>query len=194
MLFNFTPWIRRNRVKVISGLCVGFLALTGCQSSPDKSVTTEYRMFENQPRDNDVPEVDLDEDALTNLDDHYFRYLGVHGSTDFYMARTDHDGTSAQALCFIAVDNDADGAETNCAGPDDLENMVLQLDTAALGSADEAFLVPDEAELELPEGWSQIRRNVVVITDPEAAAQEAEGTLPDLTGGWENFTIERDAG
>lgn len=151
-------------------------------------------MFENQPRDNDVPEIDLDEDALTNLDDHYFRYLGAHGSTDFYMARTDHDGTTTQGLCFIAVDNDTDAAETHCAGPDDLDDMVLQLDTAALGSADEAFLMPDEAELELPEGWSQIRRNVVVITDPEAAAQEAEGTLPDPTGGWENFTIERDAG
>lgn len=107
------------------------------------------------------------------------------------MARTDHEGTTTQGLCFIAVENESDAAEARCAGPGDLDNMVLHLDVDSFNEPIEAFQVPDEAQFDLPEGWSQIRPNVVVITDPQNAPAEVEGQLPDFTGGWENFTLER---
>lgn len=132
-------------------------------------------MFANEPSDSDIPDVELDEPALSAVEDHYFRYLGIRGATEFYMARTDHDDTVAQGLCFIAVDTDADdNTTTTCKGPQELEPMVLQL-----GPPVEAFLIPDETRVDnLPEGWSQARRNVVVVTEPEVAPDDAEVRLP----------------
>lgn len=108
------------------------------------------------------------------------------------MARTNHEGTTTQGLCFIAVDNDLHAAESNCAGPDELDNMVLQLDTVSLSAPVEAFLVPDETKLELPEGWARIRNNVVVITDPQHASQEVDGQLPGKID-WEDFMLQRNS-
>lgn len=195
MNLNFVQRIQLNRTKIGVGLCIGALALTACESSTpesaDKTVATEYRKFENQPSDLDVPDVELHEDVLTGLDDHYFRHLGAHEPIDFYMARTNHDGTTTQGLCFIAVNNNQrHPAETICSIPDELEDMVLQLDIGALGGPNEAFLVPDETKLDLPHGWERIRDNVVIITDPQDAPQEVDGQLPG-TNDWEDFTLQR---
>ena len=185
---------RRTRLKqIITAVCAGTLALTACQSqtqsSSDKTVATEYRQFEREPSDRDRPEVEFQEEPLVDLDDHYFRHLGVHGSTDFYMARTDYQGTTAQGLCFIAVNNQHEDA-TNCVSPDELDHMVVHLDAASLGDPAEAFLVPDETQLELPEGWDRVRDNVVIVTDPKKAATEVEGRVPGVTD-WEDVTLER---
>lgn len=194
MVFSLTHHLELNRADIIAALCTGVVMLTACgstQSSPDKTVTTEYHRFENQPQDDDVPDAELDEEVLTDLDDHYFRHLGVHESTEFYMARTDHEDTTTQGLCFIAVDNDSDMTASECAGPDELNDMVLHLNADAFSTPVEAFLVPDEAQLELPEGWSQIRTNVVLVTDPQDAPAAVEGQLPDAAGGSYDFTLER---
>lgn len=147
-------------------------------------------MFAHAPRDADVPDVELAESELSDLDDHYFRHLGVRGSLDFYMARTDHDGTTAQGLCFIAVNDELEAAETNCLAPDDLDNMVVALDPTSLGAPGDAFLIPDDTQLQLPAGWAQIRRNIVLVTDPQQAPQEVEGQLSG-TADWENFTLQQ---
>lgn len=186
--------IRLKHAQAVTAVCAGILALTACQSSTqsssDKTVATEYRKFEHQPSDRDRPDVELQEEALVGLDDHYFRRLGVHGSTGFYMARTDHENTTTQELCFIIVDTDHDEAETKCVGPDELGNMVVHLDTASLGEPTEAFLVPDQIQLELPEGWARIRNNVVIITDPDNAPEEVDGQLSGTTD-WEDVTLQR---
>jgi hypothetical protein len=166
------------RPTIIAALCVSAVVLTACQSptasSPDQTVTTEYRVFANAPNDNDLPDVELDEPALEGIEDHYFRYLGVRGPTEFYMARTDHDDTVTQGLCFIAVDTETNEATSKCHGPDDLEPMVIHLENPV-----EAFLIPDDTHIdELPEGWSQARRNVIVVTEPDTAPDEAEVQLP----------------
>lgn len=195
MLVALTHQLGTNRTKAITALATGVLLLTACdssmQSSPEKTVTTEYRKFENQPQDHDVPAAELDEDVLTDLDDHYFRHLGVRDSTEFYMARTDHEDTTTQGLCFIAVEHDSETTAAQCAGPDELDDMVLHLHAEAFSPPVEAFLVPDEAQLELPEGWSQIRRNIVLVTDPQNAPTAVEGQLPDYAGGSDDFSLER---
>lgn len=176
--------------KIITGVCASALALTACQTdtAPEHTVTSEYIRFTDQPQpsENDIPDAVLDEPVLSNIEDHYFRYLGVHSSTEFYMARTDHDDTVAQGLCFIAVDTKADEATSECKAPDELDPMVLQLDTPV-----EAFLIPDHADLELPEGWSQVRTNVVVVTDPDIAPEEADMRLTNNRDFWETFTLQR---
>lgn len=45
----------------------------------------------------------------------------------------------------------------------------------------EAFLIPAAVHMELSEGWSQIRCNVVVVTDPEIAPTKVERELSDTT-------------
>lgn len=195
MLVTLTHQLGMNRTRAITALAAGVLLLTACdsstQSTPEQTVTTEYRKFEHQPQDTDVPSAELDEDVLTDLDDHYFRHLGVRDSTEFYMARTDHEDTTAQGLCFIAVERDSEMTVSQCAGPDELDDMVLHLYADAFSSPVEAFLVPDEAQLELPEGWSQIRRNIVLVTDPQNAPTAVQGQLPDYAGGSNDFTLER---
>lgn len=177
---TLTPLKRQQATQIITGGCAAVLALTACQSpsesAPDQSVTTEYRQFANQPQPNynDIPAVELDEPAVEEIEDHYFRYLGVRGATEFYMARTDHEEKVAQGLCFIAVDTEADDATTQCKGPDELDPMVIRVDTPV-----EAFLIPDDSQVdELPEGWTQVRTNVVVVTDPDVAPPEADILLP----------------
>jgi len=184
------PSSTRSRGKLIAGLCVSSVALAACQSpsasSPEQTVTTEYRVFANAPSDNDLPDVELDEPILENVEDHYFRYLGVREATEFYMARTDHDDTVTQGLCFIAVNTETDEATSKCHGPDDLEPMVIHLETPV-----EAFLIPDDTHVEeLPEGWSQARRNVIVVTEPDTAPKEAEVQLPS-SGMPTEFTLQR---
>ncbi len=176
--------------KIIAGLCVSSVALAACQSptasSPERTVTTEYRVFADAPSENDLPDVDLDEPALKDIEDHYFRYLGVRGATEFYMARTDHKETVTQGLCFIAVDTETDEASSKCHRADDLDPMVLHLETPV-----EAFLIPDDTHVEqLPEGWSQTRRNVIVVTEPDTAPDEAEVLLPNSDMPTE-YTLQR---
>src|SRR5699024_9600726 len=108
LLPNVTHRLETNRIQTVSALVTGAFLLTACGSSPDTTVTTEYYRFADQPQDNDVPDAELDEDVLTGLDDHYFRRLGVRDSTEFYMARTDHEETTSQGLCFIAVEHDSE--------------------------------------------------------------------------------------
>lgn len=191
MLPNVTHRLETNRIKTVSALVTGAFLLTACGSSPDTTVTTEYHRFADQPQDNDVPDAELDEDVLTDLDDHYFRRLGVRDSTEFYMARTDHEETTSQGLCFIAVEHDSETTASQCAGPDELDDMVLHLHAKSFSPPVEAFLVPDEAQLDLPEGWTRIRPNIVMITDPDNAPKEVEGQRPDYAGGSEDFTLER---
>jgi len=178
MALTLRPAPTRFQPKITAGLCVSAAVLTACQSptasSPEQTVTTEYRVFANAPSDNDLPDVELDEPALEDTEDHYFRYLGVRGAVEFYMARTDHEDTVTQGLCFIAVHTETDEASSKCHGPDDLDPMVIHLETPV-----EAFLIPDETHVEeLPEGWSQARRNVIVVTEPDIAPDEAEVLLP----------------
>lgn len=80
-------------------------------------------------------------------------------------------------------DNDVPDAE--------LDNMVLHLHADSFSPPVEAFLVPDEAQLDLPEGWTRIRPNIVMITDPDNAPDGIEGQRPDYAGGSEDFTLER---
>lgn len=182
--------LTQSRTKTVAVLCGCSLVLTACQSStessPEQTVTTEYRVFANAPSENDIPEVELDEPELEDIEEHYFRYLGVRGATEFYMARTDHDDTVAQGLCFIAVDTETDEATSQCHGPDELDPMVIHLDAPV-----EAFLIPDDTQIdELPEGWSQARRNVVIVTEPDTARNEAEVLLPGSDMPTE-FTLQR---
>ena len=184
------PTPTHSRRKIIAGLCVSSVVLAACQSptasGPEQTVTTEYRVFANAPSDNDLPGVDLDEPALEDIEDHYFRYLGVRGATEFYMARTDHEDTVTQGLCFIAVDTETDEGTSKCHGPDELDPMVIHLETPV-----EAFLIPDDTHVEeLPEGWSQARRNVIVVTEPDTASEEAEVQLPS-SGMPTEFTLQR---
>lgn len=194
MISNVGNWTQLNRTKLAVGLCTGVLALTACQSPtdspPDKTVGTEYRQFERQPSERDVPDVELHDDALIGLDDHYFRHLGVHDSTNFYMARTNHENTTAQGLCFLAVEDSENTAESDCRGPDELDNMVLRLNVTSDSEPVEAFLIPDETQLDLPEGWDRVRDNVVIVTDPQHAPEEVEGQLPGAAD-WEDFTLQR---
>lgn len=147
-------------------------------------------MFETQPSARDVPSIELRKEVLQDLEDHYFRYLGVNGLTEFYMARTNHDDTITQGLCFIAVETTVDIEESKCTAPEELGNMVLQLESEDFSTPLEAFLVPDNTQLELPEGWSRIRNNVVIVTDPHNAPQEIEGKLAGPAGP-EKFTLQR---
>ncbi len=143
-------------------------------------------MFANAPSDNDLPDVELNEPALEAIEDHYFRYLGVRDATEFYMARTDHEDTVTQGLCFIAVATESDEASSKCHGPDDLDPMVIHLKSPV-----EAFLIPDDTHVEqLPEGWSQTRRNVIVVTEPDIAPDEAEVLLPNSDMPTE-YTLQR---
>ncbi|NWN87905.1 MAG: hypothetical protein HLX51_05095 [Micrococcaceae bacterium] len=188
MSLPLTSTKRHRGSTIVTGVCASVLVFTACQTdtTPEHSVTSEYLRFTEQPRENDIPDVALNEPALNNIADHYFRYLGVNGSTEFHMARTDHDDTVAQGLYFIAVDTETDDATSQCHGPNDLEPMVVQLDTPV-----EAFLIPDDTHVdELPEGWSQVRRNVVVITEPERAPEEAEVWLQGA-GTREAHTLQR---
>lgn len=192
MSLTIPPASKPSRSKIITGLCLSTLVLAACQSptasSPEQTVTTEFYAFSAEPTHNDIPVVELNEPVLTDVEDHYFRYLGVRGSAEFYMARTDHEDTVAQGLCFIAVDTEIGEATTTCKGPDELDPMVLQLDTPV-----EAFLIPDNTQVDdLPEGWSQARRNVIVVTEPDVAPTEAEVMFPNYSGGLpEAFTLQR---
>lgn len=181
---------KHSRSKFIAGFCVSAVVLTACQSptesGPERTVTTEYRAFTNSPHNNDIPDVELDEPVLEDIEDHYFRYLGLRDATKFYMARTDHEDTVTQGLCFIAVDTETNDATSTCRGPEDLDPMVIHLETPV-----EAFLIPDDTHVEeLPEGWSQARRNVVVVTEPDTAPDEAEVLLPS-SGMPTEYTLQR---
>lgn len=191
MSLTLTTPIRLPRAHIAIGMCAGALALTACQSGTDdavaQSVTAQYYMFAGEPSENDIPDVELDDPALEDTEDHYFRYLGVHGSTEFYMARTDHEETVAQGLCFIAVDTETDEPTTACKGPDELDPMVVQVDTPV-----EAFLIPDGTHIdELPEGWAQVRTNVLAVTEPDVAADEAEVMLPVDSEPPQEYTLQR---
>ena len=188
MSLTFHPSSRRLRCKIIAALGIGGVALAACQSptasSPEQTVTTEYELFANAPSGHDIPDVELDEPVLEDIEEHYFRYLGVRSATEYYMARTDHEDTVTQGLCFIAVDTETSEANSKCHGPDELDPMVIHLETPV-----EAFLVPDNTHVEdLPEGWSQARRNIIVVTEPDTAPEEAEVQLPN--SGTE-FTLQR---
>lgn len=190
---------RSKATKAVTVLGLGIMASTACQAAPERTVLTEYTLFEREPSERDVPEVDMAEAALTDLEDHYFRHLGVHGSTDFYMARTDHEDTTTQGLCFMAVDSVDDTEDSTCVGPDaleggDLTDMVVHLDTSSGDGPSDAFLVPDDARFDdMPEGWSHIRNNVVVVTDPQSAPEGVEGQIPSGQDTWDEFTLQRDS-
>lgn len=190
MSVTLTPASKHPRSKILAGLGISTIVLTACQSPtesiPEQTVTTEYRAFANAPSENDIPEMEFDEPLLEDIEDHYFRHLGVRGATEFYMARTDHEDTVTQGLCFIAVDTKTDEATSKCHGPDELDPIVIHTDTPV-----EAFLIPDDTQVdELPEGWSQARRNIIVVTDPDTAADEAEVLLPSSDLPTE-FTLQR---
>jgi hypothetical protein len=190
MSLSFHPSSRRLRCKIIAALGIGGVALAACQSptasSPEQTVTTEYELFANAPSGHDIPDVELDEPVLEDIEEHYFRYLGVRSATEYYMTRTDHEDTVTQGLCFIAVDTETGEANSKCHGPDELGPMVIHLETPV-----EAFLVPDNTHVEdLPEGWSQARRNVIVVTEPDTAPDEAEVQLPS-SGMPTEFTLQR---
>lgn len=190
MTRNINRSLPAGRIKAATGVLTAALVLGGCGADPDRTVLMDYRLFTNQPQDSDVPDVELTEDVLTDLDEHYFRKVGEDEAIEFFAARTDHEDDARQGLCLIAVDVDIDDADANCAEPDELDEATVGLYASSLSQPVEAFLVPDETQLEPPEGWDQISDNVVVITDSESAQQEIGGQLPSDSG-WEDFTLER---
>ncbi|OAV53971.1 hypothetical protein [Enteractinococcus helveticum] len=191
MVIAIARWNHLGRVPLLVGAGLAVSGLTACQAAPETTVVNEYGVFSHQPTEEDVPAVVLDDEALQGVDDHYFRYLGDRETIDFYMARTNPDETT-QGLCFIAVHADRDKAMSNCVGPEDIDDMIVPLDATTMGAPGQAFLIPDNAHIDLPAGWTKIRPNIVMVTDPDTAVDQVEGQLP-ANMGQEDFTLHREA-
>lgn len=181
---------------VLFGIAV--VVLTGCANDSAAlqiSVAHEYHRFGHEPEERDVPDLLPAESALDGLDQHYFRHIGVKQDTQFYLARTNHDETTQQGLCFFAINHESQQSVSTCVTPDEiqvLDDLILGLDVSGMGLPAEAFLVPDTVELELPAGWSQHRQNLVLVTEPERASSTAQGRFM-YSPGLDSFTLDRDA-
>lgn len=140
-----------------------------------------------------MPDAELEDPLLVDLDDEYFRLVGRYSSTVFHAALINHhDGDSAddlnQGLCLIAVDPDRQAVTSHCESPSDPENPTIRLAADDERGPLEAFLVPDELEFDVPTGWSRTNTNIVVIDDPGSAPEETTGTLPGF-GIWNDSDV-----
>lgn len=174
----------------------GLLALTACDSSPDRAVLNEYEVFIQQPDETDSLDAEVVAKALPDVEVSHIRRVGADGPTEFYAALfedpdTDPGQVPEQGLCFIVLGDAHDVAESACRPPDELEVPIVKLHVHDVAEPIEAFLMPDEATIEkMPSGWVQISPNVVVVSDTQNAQNEVNGILADRN---EEFTLKRDS-
>lgn len=178
----------------ITGIFACALVVSACASEPERAAIADYETFTREPRDSDVPEAEFDESPLNELEDSYFRQVGRYESTIFYAAVSNqHDAASdeqtGQGLCFIALDSDDGSTSTSCKDPSQLDNPTISLSVqdSSHGTMD-AFLVPDQLDIDLPDGWTRTNTNVVIVPDPDTGDQEVTGSLSGR-GIWDDQEI-----
>ncbi|WBL20459.1 hypothetical protein [Citricoccus sp. NR2] len=154
----------------------------------------DYEVFTREPRNTDVPEMEFDESSLNDLDEAYFRHVGRYASTMFYAALVNEQGGSSeedsgQGLCFIALDGDDGTAATTCKAANELDAPTLSMTVQDSSHGDlDTFLVPDQLDIDLPDGWARTNTNVVIVPDPDASEQSVTGSLSGR-GIWDDKDI-----
>ncbi len=169
------------------------VGLAGCTGSPERTVTEDYPIFDQQATDQDVPSIAHSQDLAADMElpAKDVRWVGQHDGTDFYATLGESQTSDDDhVLCFIIAAHEFEVAGASCSSdPYDPSDPVRQARVGSTAGAVQAFLIPANAKLEQADGWYRASEHVVVLTDPSAQS-ELTGRLPDHT----EITLQRITG
>ncbi|MGO1184347.1 MAG: hypothetical protein ACTHZ5_15530 [Micrococcaceae bacterium] len=162
-------------VLLLAGTALGATLITACSDQTPEPVMNEYQVFTQESSDTDVENLERVRNLVDDLDENTLRQVGTDGDTRFYTALStpDDDEAEGETLCFIIDHGGDDAAAASCPSTADLEAPVVWLWSQSTQGSVEAYLVPDQQGLDLPEGWRQIGPNVLVLEDSEDTAETA---------------------
>ncbi|WBL18369.1 hypothetical protein [Citricoccus sp. NR2] len=179
------PEVRRNCLigpTSLAGVFVGSLfAISACADEPPRAVMNDYLVFSQESPEDDAELLERFQGFASDLDLSTLRQVGSDGDVRFFtgMATTeteveaDSSDIAADQLCFIIDHGPDSAASMTCPTIEGSEQPVAWLWSSTTTGSVEAYLVPDQNQLDLPEGWRQISPNILVIARSESTADAA---------------------
>lgn len=164
-------------VLLAAGTVAVAFVLGGCADEQPRAVMNDYQVFSEKPPADDPELHERFQGFASELDVSTLRQVGSDRDVRFFTglakADTDHDETSPDRLCFIIDHGPDSAAPMTCPSIEGSAPPVAWLWSSTTTGSVEAYLVPDQNQLDLPEGWRQVSPNVLVINNSETVADTA---------------------